>query len=395
MSPSIESLAAPLAYKASFDGEAPADLSEAGETVIVVKSRSLEGMQKEALLHTGAGANDSANATWRLTCDEGPYLNGTDLAPFPLAFFTSGMVMSFASNLRAIALSQGVALENLQCTLDNFYTMEGSALRGTMTGGALPAELHVSADGIAAADLKTLADAAVRGSPASAFLNKALISEFSMHLNGDLAPVDGVKPTMADILPAPGRDFDLIQPIAGEIDGVPILSKVSAAEQLFDVEGGVGSSLKSEQKRILHVRGVLKFADNGLFDVRIQLFKPIGSVFQFFGDDPVHRGGQGRAPSGLDYLSAGVAFCFMTQLGRYAQIVKQDLQSYELIQLTRFCAQTPSLEAGEADAFPVVTHVYLSSAEGLPHNQKLVQMGEQTCFLHAALRATNPVDVSV
>ncbi|VAW02678.1 hypothetical protein MNBD_ALPHA05-1830, partial [hydrothermal vent metagenome] len=159
MSPSIESLAAPLAYKASFDGDAPADLSEADEAFIVVKSRSLEGMQKEALVHTGA---TGASTTWRLTCDEGPYLNGTDLAPFPLAFFTSGMVMSFASNLRAIALSQGVALENLQCTLDNFYTMEGSALRGTMTGGALPAELHVSADGIADAELKALADAAVR-----------------------------------------------------------------------------------------------------------------------------------------------------------------------------------------------------------------------------------------
>jgi len=395
LSPSIESLAAPLAYKASFDGEPPADLSEADEAFIVVKSRSLEGMQKEALVHTGATGAAGASTTWRLTCDEGPYLNGTDLAPFPLAFFTSGMVMSFASALRAVALSQGVTLENLQCTLDNFYTMEGSALRGTMTGGALPAELHVSADGIADAELKTLVDAAVRWSPASAFLGKELISEFSTHLNGALAPVDGVKPTMADILPAPGGDFDLIQPITGEVDGVPILSKVSAAEQLFDVEGGVGSSLKSEQKRILHVRGVLKIAANGLFDVRIQLFKPIGSVFHFFGDDPVHRGGQGRAPSGLEYLSAGVAFCFMTQLGRYAQIVKQDLQSYELIQLTRFGAPPPSLEAGAAEAFPVVTHVYLSSGEDLEHNQKLVQMGEQTCFLHAALRAINPVVVSV
>jgi uncharacterized OsmC-like protein len=395
LSPSIESLATPLAYKASFDGAAPTDISEADEAFITVKSRSLEGMQKEALVHTGATGAAGASTTWRLTSDEGPYLNGTDLAPFPLAFFTSGMVMSFASNLRAIAQSQGVKLGNLQCTLDNFYTMEGSALRGTMTGSALPAELHVSADGIADAELKIFADAAMRWSPVSAFLGQELVSEFSTHLNGALAPVDGVKPTMADILPAPGNDFDLIAPITGAVDGVPILSKVSAAEQLVDVAGGVGSSLKSEQKRMLHVRGVLKIAANGLFDVRIQLLKPIGSVFQFFGDDPVHRGGQARAPSGLDYLSAGVAFCFMTQLERYAQIVKQDLQSCELIQLTRFRAPSPSLEPGAAEAFPAVTHVYLTSGEDLAHNQKLVQMGEQTCFLHAALRASNPVVVSV
>jgi len=387
LAPSIESLASPLAYQASFDGDKPEDLSEDDEAFIVVKSRSLEGMQKEAIVHTGP-----TGAVWRLTCDEGPYLNGTDLAPFPLAFFTTGMVMSFASNLRALARDQGVELANLECTLDNYYTMEGSAIRGTMTGGALPAEFKVKADGVDDAALKALAEAAVRSSPASAFLGEELISEFSMHLNGDLSPVDGVKATMADILPGPGSDFDRIQSVAGDVDGVPILSKQEDAAQLFDVEGGVGSSLKSEQKRMLHVRGVLTLTDKGLFDVRIQLFKPIGSVFRFLGDDPAHRGGEGRAPSGLDYLSAGVAFCFMTQLGRYAQIVKQDLQSYELIQLTRFQS---SLDKGKAEAFPVVTHVYLNSNEDLAHNQKLVQMGEQTCFLHAALRQKNPVKVSV
>lgn len=36
-------------------------------------------------------------------------------------------------------------------------------------------------------------------------------------------------------------------------------------------------------------------------------------------------GGDGRdaAPSPLAYLAAGVAFCFMTQLGRYAEIMKE------------------------------------------------------------------------
>ncbi len=390
MAPSIDSLNAPLAYKAAFDGEPLDDLSEGDEAFIVVKSRSLEGMQKEALVHTGM-----SGSSWRLTCDEGPYLNGTDLAPFPLAFFTSGMIISFASNLRAIARDQGGELKSLECTLDNFYTMEGSALGGTMTGGALPAEFKVRASGIDRDELKAMSEAAVRWSPASAFLQRELISEFSMHLNGALSPLDGVKSTTSDILPGPGADFEKLAPLSNGAGDTPILRKLEAAEQLFDVEGGVGSSLKSEQKRMLHVRGVLTINENGMFDTRIQLFKPIGSVFHFLGDDPVHRGGEGRAPSGLDYLSAGVAFCFMTQLGRYAHIVKQDLLSYELIQLTRFRAAKPSLGPGQAEAFPVVTHVYLNSNEDLEHNQKVVQMGEQTCFLHAALRESNPVKISV
>jgi len=387
---SIESLNAPLAYPAAFTGEPVGNVSHADEASIVVKSRSLEGMQKEAIVHAGP-----TGAVWRLTCDEGPYLNGTDLAPFPLAFFTAGMVMSIASNLRVISLQEGVVLDDLECTLDNFYTMEGSAIRGTMTGGALPAELKVSASGIDADKLRQMSDAAVRWSPASIFLRDKLISEFSLHVNGEIAPAGMVKSTTSDILPAPGEDFERLSIIREDAEAEPILSKLESAKQLFDVEGGAGTSLREQQKRVLHVRGVLTFSRAGLFDVRIQLFKPIGSVFRFVGDDPAHRGGDGRAPSGLDYLSAGVAFCFMTQLGRYAQIVKQDLSSYQVIQLTRFKALRPSLSEGGAEASPVVTHVYLESDEDLEHNQKLLQMGEQTCFLHAALRSTNPVNIEV
>lgn len=49
-------------------------------------ARALEGLQKVALVQTG-------DRTWHMVCDEGPYLNGTDLAPFPLAFFATGLVI--------------------------------------------------------------------------------------------------------------------------------------------------------------------------------------------------------------------------------------------------------------------------------------------------------------
>lgn len=388
--PSIESLNAPLAFKARLDGAPPDDLATDEESAIVVKSRSLEGMQKEALVHNGR-----TGAAWRMTCDEGPYLNGTDLAPFPLAFFTAGMAISITSNICAIAKGEGEDVGGLEITLDNYYTMEGSAVRGDMTGGALPAELSVKAPGIGAGRLQEIADAAVRLSPAAAFLRDVLISEFSLHHNGALVAAGAVKSTVAEILPPPTGDFDRISRDKGAAPSAPILNKLESAEKLFDVEGGVGTSLHAEQKRLLHVRAVVHVNEEGFYDARIQLFKPIGSVFRFIGDDPPHRGGRGLAPSGLDYLSAGVAFCYMTQLGRYAQIVKQDLESYELVQLTRFGAPAPSLDDGEASARPVVTHVYVNSAEELEKVQKLILMGEQTCFLHAALRSSNPVNIHV
>lgn len=93
---SIESLNAPLAYKA--DGLEPQVPAGESPPSIVVKARSLEGMQKEAVVE-----NIRTGDVWRMACDEGPYLNGSDLAPFQLAFFTAGMAISITSNLRMLA----------------------------------------------------------------------------------------------------------------------------------------------------------------------------------------------------------------------------------------------------------------------------------------------------
>jgi uncharacterized OsmC-like protein len=57
-------------------------------------------------------------------------------------------------------------------------------------------------------------------------------------------------------------------------------------------------------------------------------------------DDSRASGGQERAPDGLAYLAAGVAFCFMTQIGRYAQITRQKLSGYRIIQETAHCLPT-------------------------------------------------------
>ena len=95
-------------------------------------------MQKEALTTSSPGGR-----TWRMACDEGPYLNGTDLAPFPLAFFTTGLVNSYFVEILHLARQRGTRIGTLELVQDNRYTMEGSAVRGDMIGGALPVDLHV------------------------------------------------------------------------------------------------------------------------------------------------------------------------------------------------------------------------------------------------------------
>ncbi|WP_324277887.1 hypothetical protein [Blastococcus brunescens] len=143
--------------------------------------RSLAGMQKEALVVSSAGGTG-----WRLTSDEGPYLAGHDEAPFPLAFLTAGMVASYANEVLALAAQRGLRLDGLRLTLDNVYTMEGSALRGTMIGGALPPELTIEADaGADVGTLRSLGADAIDASPLNGLLRGRSTSLFTLTHNGE------------------------------------------------------------------------------------------------------------------------------------------------------------------------------------------------------------------
>ncbi len=381
---SIESAGFPLAFKAR-GGEALYDWPQASEATAPVRvlAGALAGMQKLALVRDSA-----SEAVWALFCDEGPYLNGTDLAPFPLAFFTTGLVLSYLSEIEALARRRGIALRDVTLVQDNRYSMEGSAIRGTMTGGALPVDLtlHAGSDAGHAALVGLLGDA-VMASPGNALLRDVFDSRFTItHNDGPLAP-ERVAALDEAPLPAPDPALEAVRPDPDAGQPHPVIEKCEAAASVFGVEGGAGSSLEAEQKRHLHVRGIATRRGDGLLTVKTQLFKPIGSVFRFLGDLPARYGGEDRAPSPMAYLAAGIAFCYMTQIGRYAQITKRRLESYSVVQDTRFSDLMAS--AGHdrpAAAAPVLTHVHIRSPEDAETVRTIVDMGEQTCFLHAACR---------
>src|SRR5690606_19314965 len=109
--------------------------------------------------------------------------------------------------------------------------------------------------------------------------------------------------------------FDALKP-AGD-DFLPdIIVKLGGADTVFNVEGGAGSSLKSEQKRTLHIRSIASLRGDGLSETRVQLFKPIGSNFRFLCELENPEAGGQRAPSAPAYLATGIAFCYLTQIGR-------------------------------------------------------------------------------
>jgi OsmC-like protein len=142
------------------------------------------------------------------------------------------------------------------------------------------------------------------------------------------------------------------------------------------------------------VRTKATIGDDGLKEATVQLFKPIGSTFRFLSQEPDEAVGPEMAPPALAYLAAGVGFCYMTQMGRYAHIVKQDLESYRIIQDNIFnLSGQVSNGSLTASAEPVNTQVFVDMAESDEAAQTLVRMSERTCFLHAAMRSATPSQI--
>jgi hypothetical protein len=316
--------------------------------------------------------------------DEGPYLDGFDAAPCPLAFMSTGMVSAFMRELLALAAARGIALPGLALVQDNFYTMQGSALRGTMTGGALPVKLAVN---IAAEVPRAVIDALVReaidAAPVSALLRGVHASVFSLRCNGEVLEVPALPSITPLDTPDPGDWMGQVvaAPAAGDM---PLIERIVPAALVEGVAGGAHTSLAETQQRRLHVQVTCRESGSGIYQIEQRLFSPIGSTFRFL-CDPAGV----AAPDPEGYVAAGIAFCFMTQLGRYASILKKNLSAYNVIQGLHLPLR------GSGPIEPVQTHVYLTSSEGAEFARSATAMGEQTCFLHALCRTDLGVEASV
>ena len=350
--------------------------------------RALAGMQKEALVLNGA-----TGRCWRLVSDEGPYLNGHDRAPCPLCTFITGMVSSYMEEIIALADRRGLALSEIELTLANHYSMEGSALQGTMLGGAQPPELTVACRADASTkDLEDLVRSAITAAPINGLIRGAQSSLFNLGWNGTQVDVGDVVSLGTRLLEDPGMRFEGVE--VADLDVADdLMIKVTPAESIKGVPGGVNTSLQESQSRTLHVQARCRQRQDGIKVIDETLIRPIGSEFRFLCEEAPEFGGGGRAPDAATYLAAGVGFCFMTQFGRYAAITRKSLDEYRIVQDIHFSPGGSGKGAGTAQ--PVETHVYLMTPEGEEFARKTLDMGERTCFLHATCRTDLEVDISV
>ena len=363
----------------------PNDPSRPGRPRVRTAVRALQGMQKEALV-------ESSGAAWRLISDEGHYLNGTDLAPPPLDFFAAGMQFSTLSSVLRAARARAVELTSLSLAQDNVYDIEGSFLRGDARGSARSPVLALSLESdVDRATAVGVVRAGLSASPALALVREPLKNTFSLSVNTRRVPLDG-------LAALEGATPDRPQFAETSVEDLPsdIIRKISQAERVEGDSHGAGVGLASEQRRTIHVRGNAKWLGDLRFASDVDLVHPIGSSFHFRCDETSDRGGGAGAPPPEVYVVAGVAFCYMTQLGRYAKILDKELAGYEVIQENTFDIQgRPEDDSWAMAARPVATSVFFDCEWEDDFSADVVKTGERTCYLHAAMRGAHPPKVTV
>ncbi|MEE9426814.1 MAG: OsmC family protein [Paracoccaceae bacterium] len=353
--------------------------------------RSFSGFQKEALISSAR-----TGQTWRLVSDEGPYLNGHDSAPCPLAFLTTGMIASYMNEILALAKIRNITLRNLKLVQDNYYSMKGSMQKRTMAGGALPVELQVIVDcDLDDAALNQFIMDAVHASQLNGLMRGQLQSLFALSRNGVELATDKASRIMGPILADPSSEFANIQPDANNL---VLMERVGITAKKA-VKGGTNtdsSSLQDEQDRRLNIGAVATLRDDGLTEIVQLQYSPHGTSFRFLSEEAPKNGGKGRAPDANSYISAGIGFCFMTQFGRFVSMLGLDLPDYRIVQDTHFSlggATGGTEKPGQAD--PVETHVFLETNETIETAQEMLDISEKTCFLHAFCRTDLKVKLKV
>ena len=386
MAYSIDAYGYPLGFKVK-DGNANSSLTlnQHGREVIKVEACHLLGHQREAILTEGGGA------AWRLTSDEGLHLKGTDLAPFPFGYFNAGLQADLLNRIRFYSHQFETPLTDLSIKVENEYWLLGSFVSGNGKGVANPSQIEIELNSdFSDQQMIQLVNAAMSASPSMAFLRNVLESTFSLTINGRRKLLNELMDPMVAVPKDPFLEYSApIRPLNSVKDELEIIRKLPIKEAGEVTIAPPGSS----SKIIRIIKGKGKFLDaSGKTEIESWLTLPGMSHFLFVSDE----GESTSAPSGLGLLSAGIAFCFITQIARYIENMKLDVDAIRLVQLIPFSIsgdvnETSNIGAAE----PIQTHLFLNGSLSEEMFEKLLTMSARTCYLHATAMNSLPPKMKV
>ena len=374
---SIERLGHPLGFKFKNGSARPGVLGTApSRDVITVESRQLEGHQKEGVVTEGAHGS-----TWRLTTDEDGHLRGTDLAPFPLGYFNAGLHADLTNRIVTLGTKRGIDLNGMTMALDNGYSMTGSFFKGTGEGFAEPATIEVSfANSSSTETLHNLVSDAVIASPAFALMRMPLQNTFAIYVNGRRRKVSTMLESQANDAADPFVTYSSApEPLASAETFPDLVHKTGQKSEGVSVVAP--GDMTTRQIRPVIGRSELIHPEGGT-ETDVVLGIPGASNFKMKSDE---RMGADMAPSGLSLLSAGVAFCYMTQMSRYIEYQKMAIRGVRLVQNIPFTLSTTDDGELIGGAEPADTHLFLSGDEDNETFERLMKIAERTCYLHKTM----------
>jgi len=347
-------------------------------------TRQMDILQKESIGYEG----DLNSTSFRLTSDEGKHLNGTDLAPFPLGFFNASIHGDIVGTIMKQAASQGLKIDNIDCEVLNSYYLTGSFVKGDGKGHAEPTTINLDiATSENQDDIKNLILKASKMAPVLAGLRTPLKNTFALYANGrrkDLSSLNESSKTDAEdpyqqykVEPSPSNSdnySDRMIVKTGEVsagtvepvDGynVPKSQDGNAENPKFNkiIRTIVGKSSTNANSKIVEVDTVLGLPGMTHFVISSDIDGII-------------------APSPVNVMGAAISFCFLTQTHRYIHHQKFAIEGLRMSQYATF-KENPD---GTVEMMPLDTHLYMNGTAPDEHNEKLIDMSERTCYLHATL----------
>ena len=241
--------------------------------------------------------------------------------------------------------------------------------------GALPVNLAVDTGASLpeAAFMDLLTDA-IFASPANGLLFSPIVSTFR-------AAKNGVELDLPD-LASPERDLLAVPSVAHTYNspgvGAGLLEKTGPSPKPVFVT-----------KHPIHVGVTTGSMPDGLLETHHRLFTPRGSEWRFVSEEYDSSDEPAKAPDANCLISAGIGFCFMTQLGILIDLFKLDVAQYQIVQDITFSSGGATGRTGKAGrAYGVETHVHLETDEDSETVRELIQLAERACYLHAMVRGS-------
>ena len=374
----------PLSFKMSAGPRrANSILGVTGQDLFVAEARQLGHHFKEAVVKEGADGS-----SWRTTSDEGSYLGGTDLAPFPLGFFNAGLQSDLAGRVARLARSRGIAWSQLSVGVSTQYSLSGSFVQGTGKGYAEAVGAHVAFQSPACdADLEALVRDAVVESPVFDLVTRPLENTFALYCNGRRRNPASLPTSLAAAPVDPFLKYARPPTPLADASGLGILI-VKTGDKTIGPAAAASSTPPPGGRVAWAVNGEGEIDPaSGLYRCKVALNRPGSSHFAYISDETAAD----RAPSGLALLSAAVAFCYMTQLSRYIEAMKLAIRNVRLVQLSPY-AIGPEARGVSS---PCDTHLFMQGEAEEDMFERLQLVAANTCYLHQTMIGATPLQVTL